>query len=174
MSVPIWTAASAGVQAIGALGAGVQAIGALRAGRAQAAALGHQAALIDRHAQEQMGVAQVQAERIRRAGRLQLGETRSALAGAGVRVDTGSGLLVQEEVIRRAEQDAYAAILSGELQARTLRHEAELTRMGAREARRAGNIGAATTLLAGAARYSQWNRRMPAGRRIGPVVDFEG
>lgn len=144
-----------------AAAAGMQAVGAIQSSRSQAAGMNYQAQVADAQAAATRGQAQIQADQAREVGRLQVSQTRSALAGAGVRVDQGSGLLVQGDVTRRAERDALSAILSGDMQARGMEAEAAGMRAGAKNARRAGNLAAVTSVLSAGANYAQWGASMP-------------
>ena len=145
-----------------AAAAGMQAVGAITQGREQAQAMNYSAQLQEQQAAATRGAAEVQANQMREAGRRQLGQARSALAGSGVRVDApGSALEVQSEISRRAEQDALSAILSGRYQAQSMETEAAGLRSGARNVRRAGLTAAATSVLAAGARYSQWQSSLP-------------
>lgn len=54
-----------------------------------------------------------QADKIRRAGRAQVGETNTALAASGVKLGTGTPLELKKDIIQRSEEDALTAIMQG-------------------------------------------------------------
>jgi hypothetical protein len=58
--------------------------------------------------------ARAQADKIRRAGRYQVGETKAQLAASGVKLGEGTPLEIEDDINKRVEEDAFAAVLSGE------------------------------------------------------------
>lgn len=88
-----------------------------------------------------------QAEKIRRQGRENASAARAALAASGVMVDEGSGLEVQRRITQNSEDDALAAILSGDRQAGTLRRSASMMRRAGANAASASSTNIGTSLL---------------------------
>ena len=54
-----------------------------------------------------------QADKIRRAGRAQVGETNAALAASGVKLGEGTPLELKKTIIQRSEEDALTSIMQG-------------------------------------------------------------
>lgn len=101
---------------------------------------------------------------IRRAGERQRGQAKASLAAAGVKVDEGSAGLVQDEITRGAESDAFQALLEGGRRARGLETDGQMARISGRQAATAGKINAVGTLMsgfAGAARSNGWRTAGP-------------
>lgn len=130
-----------------AVGTGMAVAGQLGQGDAAAAAANAQADSLDYQAAVERDNAQVEASRIRRAGRRARGEVLAGVAASGIRVGEGSALDVEREVMTDYETDAAMAILNGERAARGLSIDATMTRRAGRNARRASQIGAFTSLL---------------------------
>lgn len=111
------------------------------------------------------------AELIRKAARDIRGATKTAYAGAGVRVGQGSARVADEAIVRDSEQDAAMQILAGKRQSDSITlqaiNDANALRVGAANARSAGKqamtagyIGAAGTVLGTAASYMRWDSMM--------------
>jgi len=58
-----------------------------------------------------------EAKRIRKAGEKTAGAARAALAGAGIAVDQGSAVNINEDIYRNSESDAMNTLLTGSNQA---------------------------------------------------------
>jgi len=54
-----------------------------------------------------------EADKIRRAGKAQVGETNAALAASGVKIGEGTPLELKKTIIQRSEEDALTAIMQG-------------------------------------------------------------
>lgn len=86
---------------------------------------------------------------IRRAGQRQTGQARAALAASGVRVDEGSAALVQQDITRNAEMDAFQALLDGGRRARSIQTDGQMARISGQAQAKASQVSAAGTLLMG-------------------------
>lgn len=157
--------ANAGAIAAGSAGLGV--IGSIMQGNQQAAAYNQQARAAERNAQ----VADIQARQAydaglqnelsqRRSASQQQADVRASVAESGFDAGSGTALAIQQQSARDLEMDAlqtrYQALLQGqgyEQQAVMDRYTASTLRQSARGARRAGYIGAATSVLTSAAGY---------------------
>lgn len=64
--------------------------------------------------QAALGVAKVEAQKIRRAAKEQQSKAIAATAASGVDVGDGSAALIQNEITQRAESDALMAIFDGQ------------------------------------------------------------
>lgn len=117
------------------------------------------------------------AQQIRREGRRARGEVVTSIAGSGVKVGEGSALDAEREVMQNSETDALLAILRGDQSSRQLKANAENVRRAGRQARRAANINAVTSLLsmgAQSARASGWRANGPGfsgQQKPAPVID---
>lgn len=101
---------------------------------------------------------------IRRAGERQRGQARGALAASGVKVDEGSAALVQEDITRGAETDAFQALLEGGRRARGIETDGQMARISGRQQADAAKINAVGTLMsgvAGAAKANGWRTAGP-------------
>ena len=103
-----------GMSAILAVGTGLSVLGQIQQGQQQSDYYKAQAQQAEINAQTARSDAQKQAEKIRRAGRYQVGETNAQLAASGVKLGEGTPLALTQDITNNAEQDAFAAILSGE------------------------------------------------------------
>lgn len=54
-----------------------------------------------------------QADKIRRAGKAQIGETNTSLAASGVKLGEGTPLELTKTIIQRSEEDALTSIMQG-------------------------------------------------------------
>jgi hypothetical protein len=91
----------------------VSATGAIMQGQAQKKQANAQAQqALNESAYEQDAYKQ-QAEKIRRAGKAQVGETNAALAASGVKLGEGTPLELKKTIVQRSEEDALTAILQG-------------------------------------------------------------
>lgn len=91
--------------------------------------------------------AKAQAEKIRRAGRAQLGQTTAALAKSGVNLSEGTPLELKKSVIQDSEQDALSTILSGDRSASSQREEAKLLGKAGKNAQTNSYFSAASSAL---------------------------
>jgi hypothetical protein len=163
--VMAWMAANAGT--IAAVSAVAGAAGSVMQGNAQAASYNQQAAASERNAR----VADMQARQAydaglqneltqRRQNDAQQAQVRAAVTESGFDPASGSALEIQGQSARDMEMDAlstrYSALLQGwghEQQAASDRYTAQTLRKSAKNARRQGYIGAATSALSSLAGY---------------------
>lgn len=96
--------------------------------------------------------AQVEAERIRKAGQQQRSQAIAALAGSGVNVDSTTAVRIDQTIGQNANQDAFQTIANGNNQAARLNADAVGYGQQASNALTAGYVGAAGSLLSGASR----------------------
>lgn len=102
-------------------------------------------------ADDAASAAVVQAERIRKMGRIQSSEARASLAGSGVEVDAGTTLNINEEITKNAEEDAVMTILNGERQKRRGYVDASNMELYGRQQRAAANSQAVGSILSAGA-----------------------
>jgi hypothetical protein len=158
------TAATAGAAAttglIGAAGAmtaggaftlastGFQMMSSMNKGSQQQDMANYQAAQANADAQSLREVSQVNAEKIRRAGKTQQSAARSALAASGVMTDAGTPLMIQGQIEQNSESDALTELLTGVRGGKKLDAEASGLRVAGSNAKAQGYAGAAGSLLA--------------------------
>lgn len=103
--------------------------------------------------------AKSQAEKIRRAGRAQVGEANASLAASGVKLGEGTALEIQKKITTNAEEDALSAILSGKRITSSAQKEADLLGRSGDNAQTSAIFGSAgSALQAGAAIKGGWRR----------------
>lgn len=139
----------------------VSTLGSLQQGQQQKAYANYQASQAEADAKAEADAAQIHADKIRKAARLQASEARAALAGSGVDVGEGTAVDINSSIYRNAEEDAWSAILGGKAKARTMNAQAEGLRISGDNAETASYMKAAGTALGGASKVSGW--KMAAG-----------
>jgi hypothetical protein len=133
----------------------VQAGSSIMQGNAQRKQANADAAQSDYQAAVERSNAQAEATIIRRQGQRQRGETLSSIVASGVKVGQGSALDAERQVMQDASHDEYMALLTGERRAAGLNQEASMRRRAGRDAQRAGQIGAFTSLLSAGGNYAK-------------------
>lgn len=145
--------------AVMAISAGVSVAGQLAQGQAQKQAKDAQAHEYDIQAAQAKVDAEQEAKRIRAAGEKTAGAARAALAGAGINVDSGSAININEDIYRNSESDAFNTLLTGSNRAASYGRSASQSRGAGKDAESASLLSAATT--AGNA-YAGWkSARVP-------------
>ena len=181
------TAATAGAAAttglIGAAGAmtaggaftlastGLQVMSAMNRGGQQQDMANYQAAQANADAQVEREVAQVNADKIRKAAKSQQSSARSALAASGVVADSGTPLVIQGDIIERGEGDALTELLTGVRKGQKLDSEASGLRVAGSNAKAQGYSSAAGSLLAtGGSMGSKYGGGVRAEQAPAPLV----
>lgn len=126
----------------------------VQAGKQEEAWGNYQAAQAEADANAERGAGQVEAERIRKLGKRQRAEADAAFAGSGIAINEGSALDINRDITQGAEEDAYMAIVAGNDRGARLDADATGARIGAKNAKRAGYLGATATVLGGAAQVA--------------------
>jgi hypothetical protein len=147
MQVPMMLAAAGGLMAVGQLASGQAESNAARFNQQIAG----QNAEITRQ-QTEADIAQ-----LRRGAFKQRGGLRAAVGASGITLE-GSALDVLEESSYQAERDVQRRKYQGELQARGFQNDAALYGAQSRAARTTGFLGAASSVLLGAASYRSATR----------------
>lgn len=125
----------------------VSAYGQIQQGKAAEAAAEAQGQQINRQAGQELDAANAQADLIRKAARRQAAESRAAFSASGVATDEGTPLKIAEDIYRGGEYDALNTIITGGRRADTLSDEAvNVVRQG-QAAKRAGYMGAVSSVL---------------------------
>lgn len=139
--------------ALMAISAGVSVAGQLAQGQAQKQAKDAQALEYDIQAAQAKVDAEQEAKRIRAAGEKTAGAARAALAGAGINVDMGSAVNINEDIYRNSESDAFNTLLTGSNRAASYGRSASQARGAGKDAESASLLSSATTA---ANAYSGW------------------
>lgn len=134
-----------------AVSAAVTAVGQIRQAQATSAAANYTAQVADRNALVARQQSEADAHRQRAVSARRLGSIRAAYGASGVTME-GTPLDLLEDSAAQAELDAITTRYKGEVAAIGYEGEAQLARFRAKQARREGNLSAATTLLGAASR----------------------
>lgn len=152
------------VTMIAGAGAGLNLLGGVAQGRVADRQARSAAAESEYQAAAALDDARAEAANIRRAGDQQRGATLAGIAASGVKIGEGSTLDAEREVMQQAARDEYMTILTGQRQADAYRRQASNQRAAGRDARRAANIGAFSSLLSAGgsfAKASGWRSNGP-------------
>ena len=142
-----------------AVGGVMAAKGQMDAGRAQQQAANFSADQDEIEAAQTRDAYRDQAEKIRRIGRAQASEAKAAYGASGVSIGSGTPVLINEQIDRDTESDAYNTILTGNRRADSLETQANMTRKSGASAARAGQSAATSSLLSTAgSTYSTWKK----------------
>lgn len=125
----------------------MQVAGSIQQGRAADAAAQDQAGQLEYQALVEKDNAQAAAQMIRRDGERSRANTVASVAMSGAKIGEWSAGDVERQVMEDTEADALTALMNGDRQARGLNDSARRTRSAGRDARRAGYLNAATSLL---------------------------
>lgn len=109
--------------------------------------------------------AKAQAEKIRKAGKAEVGAANAALAASGVKIGEGSALEIRKNIIENSEQDALSAILSGKRAVTAANDEAGMLQQSGANASSNGQMAAFGTVLSSAAtsQSSGWKKAAGGG-----------
>ena len=139
--------------------------------RNEQAQLNYQADQATADAEAERGAAQVQAQKIRKAGKDTAGQARASLAASGVDVDEGTANTINAEIIKNTETDALTAVLNGHYgaqrkmaQAVGLEQEGKLVRSAA-NVKSFGSALAMGANVAGGWNTTGWKTAAPAANR---------
>lgn len=134
--------------------------GKLQEGAAQQEASNEQARQLAMQAGREQAAAEEEAKRIQKAGDRTAGAARAALAASGVMVDQGTSININEDIYKRASDDAYQTLLTGQRKASNLTANAD-------QAIKSGQNAMTSSLLsAGASAFSGWK-----GVKEGQLLD---
>jgi hypothetical protein len=128
-----------------------QAVQSISQGNQQGAMLDYQAQQAEADAQASREQGQVNAEKVRKAGKYQQSEARAALAASGVETGAGTPVKIAQQILANSEKDAQQQLISGNRQAANLQSEANASKIAASNARTDGYMRAGGSLLQGGA-----------------------
>lgn len=117
------------------VGMALSLVGAMREGQAAKLAGQTEQQMLNMDADSEMENAKQQAKLIRKMGDQQRGQAKGALAKSNIDVNSTTANDVLDFVDQGAEMDAYAALLSGETRARSLRNKGEIAMKAGKDKR---------------------------------------
>lgn len=138
-----------------AVGTGMSVLGQIQQGQQQREMYNAQAQQTLNDAAYRADAAKAQAEKIRKAGRAQVGEANASLAASGVKLGEGTALEVRKTITQNSEEDALSAILSGKRTTAAAQQEAQLLGKAGNNAVTNSYYGAASTALQAGATYKR-------------------
>ena len=130
-----------------ALGTGFSVIGQMQQGQAAQKQYNAQAQATINDAAYKSDAATAQADKIRKAGRVQVGEANAALAASGVKLGEGTPLEVKKTIVQNSEEDALSALLTGKRAKATAQEEASMLGKAGSNVSSNAMFGAAGTVL---------------------------
>ena len=136
--------------AVTAVGSGVSAYNSYQSGKATERLNNYNADLADQQAADTERDGRILANAQRAKNQKMQARQRALYAKGGVVTGTGSPLLVQAEQAGEMEMAALEVERTADAKAARLKSQAVLDRMAGKNARSAGNLNAAATLLSGA------------------------
>lgn len=146
----------------------VSTVGAIQQGGQQKRFANYQADQADADAAAEIGMGEVRAGKIRKAGAVAQGEATAALAGAGIDTGAGSGLAVKEKLERNIGEDALSELLTGQRRARALQATAQGYRAAGQNAQTSAMFSAGSSILGGTANY------MNSSQARGKWIEMKG
>ena len=99
--------------ALSAAGTATAVVGQVKAGEAQQEQYNAEAQQAINEGAYEADAYKQQADKIRRAGKAQVGEMNATLAASGVKIGEGTPLELKKTVMQRSEEDALTAIMQG-------------------------------------------------------------
>lgn len=130
----------------------------IQTGRQEGALADYQAEQTEADARAEVGMAQLEAMRIRKAGQRQLAEANAAMAGSGIDTGEGSALNINREITQGAEEDAYLTIVAGNDRSARMGQDAYATRISGDMAERSALIqGGGSLISLGNSMSKGWN-----------------
>lgn len=134
--------------ALSAVGTAYSAYQGYKAGKAEKKLANQQAA-------NEESAAAAEAGNIREKGRRLLATQRATLAGAGVKIDSGSGDALQQETVRLTEKDALAVLKEGANRASLLRAQGKQAGKAATASLVSGALDVGSTVVSGVNKYNR-------------------
>jgi len=132
------------------IAAGVSAAGAIAQGQAAKKQSKFQSKVMEQQATRDRQVAEAQERDFRKEQSALQARKRAELGGAGVRGDTGTALIAEEDFLSEAELQAQRIRQGGEVSAMRTEQQADMTRMAGSAAQTRGFMRAGSSLLTGA------------------------
>lgn len=141
------------------VGAGVSAYSTYQTGKTQETFANFEAAQGEADARAEQGDAQVEAERLRKIGKMNAAEANASMAASGANLGSAGALQINRQITENAEHDAYITEVGGDQRAMRLNTQAGLTRAQGKAARQGATLSAFATAVSGAgAAYGGWKK----------------
>jgi hypothetical protein len=140
---------------ISAIFAAFSAVAAISQGQQKSDMYEYQARQAEADARAEGELAEVRADKIRKAGRYQQSAARAALAAGGVEVGSGTPVRIVQQIGQDAESDAQQELLYGKRAAGRLQVSANVYDMAADQAETAGYVRAGGSLLAAGSSFGK-------------------
>lgn len=126
-------------------------------GKQQEAMANSEASQMESQAKNEFAASQIQAMEDRRQARLATSRAQAVGAASGVDPTSASFIKNTSDIEGQGELNALTSLWSGSDRARQLNNQAKATRVSGRQASKAANIGAMSTLLqSGGSLYSKY------------------
>lgn len=150
----------------------VSAVAQVQRGQQQKKMANFQAAQADADAHAEVEAGQVRADKVRKQLKAARGAAATDFAASGVKIGTGTPLVIDQEIVDDNEENALQEILYGSRKGTRLEQEASGLRLAGKNAEREGFMGAAGSVLSGGAQYygGGW-KRVRAEQSPAPVED---
>lgn len=132
------------------VGTGVSVYSQQKSAEAQQENANEQAKIAIDQAAAEADARKAQAEKIRKMGRMQKGEAKTALAASGVKLGEGSAVEVDKAIAQGSEEDALSALLTGDRIVKSADREAQSLIKSGNNARSNANLASAGTVLSSA------------------------
>lgn len=126
---------------------------------------------LDFLAQQELTAGQQQADVIQKRGTAARGAAKASYAASGVKVGSGSAQAVDDYIAQTADQDALSALINSTRRSSAMTLDAKLGRIAGKQARTAGYISAASSLLGSGYQMSGWGGSSGSLRTTG---SYEG
>jgi len=139
--------------------------------RNEQAQLNYQADQATADAEAERGAAQVQAQKIRKAGKATAGQARASLAASGVDVNEGTANTINAEIIKNTETDALTAILNGDYGAKRKLAQAQGFVQEGKLARNAANVKSVSSVLSTGAKVASGWKTVSQGPNLTNIND---
>ena len=136
------------------IAAAVGAGSAIHQGNQQKKLANFQAEQANANANAEREAGEIRAEQARERAMRVAASARASLAASGVNIDSITGNLINKDIIKRGEKDAFTETLNAEDRATALRQQADVFRLRGRQAQQAGYIRAANSAIKSG---SQWH-----------------
>jgi len=136
-------------------GTAMTAVGQIQQGQQQKEMYNAQAQQTLNDAAYRSDAATAQAEKIRKAGRAQVGAANASLAGSGVKLGEGTPLEIQKNITQNSEQDALTSILNGKRITTSAQQESQLLGKAGDNAVTNSVLAAGATVAGGWAKTSK-------------------
>lgn len=121
------------------------------------------AELARREGDNEKDAAVAQAEKIRKAGQAAAGRASAAMAAAGIDINEGTAVRINEGIYKDSEDDAYSTILTGSRRQQSANEQGAMLLNEGKAAKTSGYVNAGASLLSSGNNYSKWKTSQKKG-----------